>query len=249
MTSAYAYSVSSYSSVLSDADLAVMWRSAPRRSLLSPIVQAAAPAAESLAAESSTTARGDDRNSDQKWDFDAASPSGGGSPIDPISPPAARKVTPLWHVSRPRGMSRPARPAEMAEMGDQIRNMAAQLAAGTCQWLHLIERFDRENGWAGVGIASCAAWLSWTCSVSRSTAREYVRIARALTALPLVDAAFAGGRLSYSKVRAVVRVAAHVDEAILLQQAECQTVSQLESTIRALRRGDGWQQEKHRRAS
>lgn len=127
--------------------------------------------------------------------------------------------------------------------------MAADLAASTCEWLHLIEQFDRAGGWAGVGVASCAAWLSWTCSVSPATAREYVRVARSLPLLPEIDAAFAAGRLSYSKVRVLVTIAAEVDESVLLKQAHIQTVSQLERTVRSFRRGGGWHQEKERRAA
>ncbi|MEO7125958.1 MAG: DUF222 domain-containing protein [Nakamurella sp.] len=138
---------------------------------------------------------------------------------------------------------------ELQELGVRIRGMAADLAASTCEWLHLIEQFDKQGGWAGVGIASCAAWLSWTCSVSPATAREYVRVARSLPLLPQIDEAFAAGKLSYSKVRVLVTVAAEVDEVVLLEQAQVQTVSQLERTVRAFRRGDGWSHERARRAS
>jgi hypothetical protein len=150
-------------------------------------------------------------------------------------------------VSPSHSGSQPAE--ELRALGQRIRGMAADLAASTCEWLHLIEQFDRAGGWAGVGVASCAAWLSWTCSVSPATAREYVRVARSLPLLPEIDAAFAAGKLSYSKVRVLVTVAAEVDEAVLLKQAQIQTVSQLERTVRAFRRGGGWQQEKERRAS
>ncbi len=138
--------------------------------------------------------------------------------------------------------------ADLERLEARIRGMAANLAASTCEWLHLIGQFDRAEGWAGVGIQSCAAWLSWTCSVAPGTAREYVRIARMLPALPLVDEAFTAGRLSYSKVRVLAQVAGEVDEAVLVEQAQVQTVSQLERTVRAYRRGDGRDQQRKRRA-
>lgn len=166
----------------------------------------------------------------------------------PTAPQPTIRPKPIWHaVSPSRSGSQPTE--ELRALGHRIRGMAADLAASTCEWLHLIEQFDRAGGWAGVGVASCAAWLSWTCSVSPATAREYVRIARSLPLLPQIDAAFAAGKLSYSKVRVLVTVAAEVDESVLLKQAEIQTVSQLERTVRAFRRGGGWQQEKERRAS
>ncbi len=125
--------------------------------------------------------------------------------------------------------------------------MAADLASSLCEWLHLIEEFDRKRGWEEAGLQSCAAWLSWTCSVAPGTAREYVRIARVLPLLPLVDAAFAAGRLSYSKVRILAQVASEVDEEVLLDQALVQTCSQLERTVRSYRRTDGWSQQRKRR--
>lgn len=170
------------------------------------------------------------------------------SPDRPAGSVPKPRPKPIWHAVSP--LRADAQPAdELRTIGDRIRGMAADLAASTCEWLHLIERFDRDGGWAGVGVSSCAAWLSWACSVSPVSAREYVRVARSLPLLPQVDAAFAAGRLSYSKVRVLVTVAAEVDESILLQQAHVQTVSQLERTIRAFRRGGGWQRERERRAS
>lgn len=209
-------------------DLFVMWQSAPRHLRHRTIA---------------------DVPDDQPTEVAAEAPAE--QPVPRPGPKPKRK--PIWQATRPSAADSPptevAGDSELEQLGARIRGMAADLAATTCQWLHLIERFDRENGWAGVGIASCAAWLSWTCSISKSTAREYVRVARSLPQLPLVDAAFAAGRLSYSKVRVLVKVAAEVDEATLLEQAQVQTVSQLESTVRAFRRGDGWSQECRRRAS
>jgi hypothetical protein len=129
--------------------------------------------------------------------------------------------------------------------------MAADMAATTCEWLHLLAKFDRAEGWVGHGVLSCAHWLSWTCSVSPGTARDYLRVAKALESLPLIDEAFAAGRLSYSKVRAVVRVADRVEEGVLLDQALVQTVSQFERTVRQFRRldGDGLSQQRRRRAT
>lgn len=69
-------------------------------------------------------------------------------------------------------------------------------------------------------------------------AREHVRVARALTSLPLIEAAFAAGRLSYSKVRALTRIAEPDSEAALLELAVELTASQVERTVRQWRRAD-----------
>jgi hypothetical protein len=67
-------------------------------------------------------------------------------------------------------------------------------------------------------------------------AREKVRVARALPQLAKVAGAFADGRLSYAKVRAVTRVATAATEDYLLQIALQGTASHVERIVRGLRR-------------
>jgi hypothetical protein len=129
----------------------------------------------------------------------------------------------------------------------RICSLAGRLAASTCEWLRLIAEFDRRKGWAQWGVVSCAHWLSWACSVAVGAAREYVRVATALVRLPLLDAAFASGRLSYSKVRALTRVADRVDEQTLLDQGLVHTASQLERVVRGYRKAEGIGLEQRRR--
>ena len=129
----------------------------------------------------------------------------------------------------------------------RICSLAGRLAASTCEWLRLIAEFDRRKGWAQWGVVSCAHWLSWACSVAVGAAREYVRVAAALVSLPLLDAAFGSGRLSYSKVRALTRVADRVDEQTLLDQGLVHTASQLERVVRGYRKAEGIGLEQRRR--
>src|SRR5215468_10237226 len=69
----------------------------------------------------------------------------------------------------------------------QICELAGHLAAATCRFLVLLADFDARRG-----------WLSWKCQMSSGTAREHVRVARALRDLPVIRARFAAGRLSYA---------------------------------------------------
>jgi hypothetical protein len=136
------------------------------------------------------------------------------------------------------------------ELKEQICSLAARLAAATYAWLVMVAEFDRRSAWSGTGITSCAHWLAWSCSMSPATAREHVRVARALTSLPLVSDMFAAGTLSYSKVRALTRIAAHTDEPTLVRLALAESASQLERTVRGHRRatGAGLAQQRRRRA-
>src|SRR3954467_6421221 len=56
--------------------------------------------------------------------------------------------------------------------------------------------------------------------------------------LPVIKAAFTSGELSYSKVRALTRVAEPGTEAELVEFARHATASQVERTVRAWRRSD-----------
>jgi hypothetical protein len=94
-----------------------------------------------------------------------------------------------------------AMPTEHLEA--RICQLAGHLTAVTCQFLSLVADFDARQGWASWEMPSCAAWLSWKCQIAPGTAREQVRVARALGSFPVLYAEFAAGRLSYAKVRAL----------------------------------------------
>ena len=68
-----------------------------------------------------------------------------------------------------------------------------------------LREFDRHHGWEG--FRSCAHWLNWRTGLDLGAAREKLRVAAALAELNHLSAAMAGGRLSYSVVRALTRVA------------------------------------------
>jgi hypothetical protein len=64
-----------------------------------------------------------------------------------------------------------------------------------------------------------------------STAHEHVRVARGIEGLPLVREGFGSGELSYSKVRALTRVATPDTETDLVELARALTASQLDRTV------------------
>jgi hypothetical protein len=68
-----------------------------------------------------------------------------------------------------------------------------------------------------------------------NAAREKVRVAHALKQLPLISASFASGELSFSKVRAVTRIADSENEKELLDLARYATAAQVEQLVRAYR--------------
>ena len=121
------------------------------------------------------------------------------------------------------------------ELGQEIAELAVHLDAATHRLLECIRLFDAECAWEPQGAVSCAHWLSWRIGLDPATAREKVRVARALGNLPAIDAALKSGQLSYAKVRALTRVATPESEAKLLHAAMYSTGAQLERLCRGYR--------------
>ena len=118
----------------------------------------------------------------------------------------------------------------------EIATLAGHLNAAQYRFVKLLDEFDRAQGWAGPGVRSLAHWLNWKCGLGELMAREKVRVARALRELPLIDAAFERGEVSYSKVRAMTRAATPENETQLLNIARHGTAAHMERLVRVYRR-------------
>ncbi|MBX2839364.1 MAG: HNH endonuclease [Gammaproteobacteria bacterium] len=122
------------------------------------------------------------------------------------------------------------------ELEQELTQHTANLNAATCKQILLIAEFDRRRGWAYEGVRSCAHWLNFRCGIALGAAREKIRVGHALSRLPKTHHAFASGALSYSKARAITRVATEHNEDTLLNIARYGTASQVETTVRLYRR-------------
>jgi hypothetical protein len=127
--------------------------------------------------------------------------------------------------------------AEIDRLGDEIAELSAHLEGATARLLDRIREFDARAGW-GNGFRSCAHWLSWRVGLDPGAAREKVRVARALGALPLMAAALARGELSYAKVRALTRIATPETEERLVNVGRAGTAMHVEAIVRGWRRVD-----------
>jgi hypothetical protein len=127
--------------------------------------------------------------------------------------------------------------ADLDRLGDEIADLSAHLDAATARLLTLIREFDARGGWNN-GFTSCAAWLGWRVGLDPGAARERVRVAHALGSLPRLAEALARGELSYSKVRALTRVATPESEERLLSVGRAGTASHIECIVRGWRRMD-----------
>ena len=129
-------------------------------------------------------------------------------------------------------MSEPLSVEDILALGEHIAEQAVHLDAAMHRLLADLRTFDAAGGWYRQGFGTCAHWLSWRVGWDLGTAREHLRVARALHTLPLVSEALSAGQISYSKTRAITRVATAATEAVLLGYAQHCTASQLETVCR-----------------
>ncbi len=132
--------------------------------------------------------------------------------------------------------SPPAVIRSLDELEAEITELAGHLNAAQYRWLTLVAEFDRRQGWSDGACRSCAHWLNFKCGIDLGAAREKVRVAHALERLPKISASMARGEVSYSKVRAMTRIATVEIEDYLLSIALHGTAQHVEQLVRQFRR-------------
>ena len=159
------------------------------------------------------------------------------SPVAPLADDAPADevefdIPPLDPMLDPVGHRR----ARLEALGERIAELSSRIQAATYELLVLIREFDTDIGWSGWNSAS--QWLSWRTGLAPGAAREHVRVAHALENLPKLSDAMRRGQVSYSKVRAVTRVATPETEQTLLDVALSGTAAHVEQIVRGWRRVD-----------
>ena len=127
-------------------------------------------------------------------------------------------------------------PDDPAELRRAVTRMAAHINLADWRFIKLIAAMERTRGWREGGYCNLGNWLDHRCGLGPCAARERIRIGRALAKLPRIDEAFRDGVISYSKVRAITRVATPETDAMLLAIAEGSSAAQLESLVRTYER-------------
>ncbi len=137
----------------------------------------------------------------------------------------------------PEKAADPVEPGELVteRLEAEITTLAAHLTAAECRFLLLVGEFDRREAFLAWGCRTAAFWLSWKCGIDIRSAQEKLRVARALNTCPHIVEAFAVGRLSYSKVRAITRIVTPENEVELVSLALHATAAQVERAVRAYR--------------
>ena len=119
----------------------------------------------------------------------------------------------------------------LIDLFKELRLLMTQRHALEYRLSTVLRELDQRDGLDGRPLY-LAAWIARHFGVGYGAAREKVRTARALGSLPLIDAAFREGKLSYSKVRALTRVANSENEAELLNAAVLASTDGVERLVR-----------------
>src|SRR5687767_4931250 len=127
-------------------------------------------------------------------------------------------------------------PNQLETLADEIATFAARIDVAEHALITRLRLFDAHEAWGSLGFHSCAHWLSWRIGIGLTAAREKVRVARALGSLPKIDSLFSRGELSYSKVRAITRVATPESEQDFIDVAAHASAAQIERMARAFQR-------------
>ncbi|MEX2334483.1 MAG: DUF222 domain-containing protein, partial [Pseudohongiella sp.] len=128
-------------------------------------------------------------------------------------------------------------PSNNDELVVAITTLAGHINAAQHRFLKLLAALVERDAWGdGGSIKSPAHWLNYYCGIDLGAAREKVRVAKSLTELPQIDAAFASGAISYSKVRAMTRSATPHNESYLLNIARHGTAHHMEMLVRKYQR-------------
>ncbi len=130
----------------------------------------------------------------------------------------------------------PMEVSEGEQLGNRIAELNAYLNVAQAEFLELIRKFDQQRYWQDLGFTSCAHWLNFKCGIGFNAARERLRMAHALVELPKIRAGFAEGTLSFSKVRAMTRVANEENEDLLVNIAVHGTAHHVERFVSHYRR-------------
>lgn len=121
---------------------------------------------------------------------------------------------------------------ELFTLGERCAEAYMRADALQYQAMRLLVEFHQREGWRDTGFSSTAEWLAWRIGIRPGAARERLRTALALDDLPQISEAMERGALSFTKVRALTRVATPDNEDTLLEFAQAGSAANLERLVR-----------------
>lgn len=121
------------------------------------------------------------------------------------------------------------------ELDEALLQIAAAESAVSQSLLELIQVKDAGETYRADGATSMAAWLSLKLGWSNHRASKAVKVARALSELPLTREAYAQGRICWERVEAMCCFATAETEQELLETALNLGATDLRGLLRSLK--------------
>ncbi len=116
-------------------------------------------------------------------------------------------------------------------LADAFRAISETLSRSQYELVHASAAVADSDEWALAGAPTAAHHLAAIADVEVCTAREWIRVGRRVRGLPGIDRAFADGRISYAKARALTRFATVTNETELLDLAMRHPAGQLNRAL------------------
>src|ERR1041384_4379517 len=111
----------------------------------------------------------------------------------------------------------------------EVVNMASRRAAADFKFLQLIREHEEV---VVLAFDRYPNYLAWLTQMSLKSAYEFVRVAKALPKLPCIAKEFEAGKISWSKVRIVTRIATPETDEMYAYLCLHSPVHFLEKTVR-----------------
>jgi len=128
--------------------------------------------------------------------------------------------------------------ADCRSVHAQLVKIASARSALDASEAELLVAAEEIQIWRAYGQPSLAAYLEQTLGYGPHAANERLRVARELSELPRLHEALAAGRLHFSAVRELTRVATRETEDAWLAAAEGKNVRQIEQAVAGHDKGD-----------
>jgi hypothetical protein len=120
----------------------------------------------------------------------------------------------------------------------ELTRLAKDRAALDAEEAYWLREGHAVRVWTQAGFATYAEYLEGEVGYRRGTARERIRAALALGELPAMTEALSEGRIPWTAVRELSRVATGETEAVWLEAAAGHSVRQIEAMVAGLSLGD-----------
>jgi hypothetical protein len=101
-----------------------------------------------------------------------------------------------------------AAPRDSEALMEVMDRTTAAIAARSAECLRAVADYDERKLWKRDGATSISSWLVGRYGLAWGTAREWIRVARALRRLPRIAEAYSEGKISWDQLRPLTRFAA-----------------------------------------